>query len=46
MLALLKSWFEAESPSHDKAGVDRAGAVGAEACRRMGAVVMFHHQAA
>ena len=46
MLALLKQLVEAESPSHDKAGVDRAGALVAEACRRMGAVVTFHHQAA
>ena len=45
MLALLKQLVEAESPSHDKAGVDRAGALVAEECHRVGAVVTFHHQA-
>jgi glutamate carboxypeptidase len=37
IIALLKRLVEAESPSHDKAGVDRVGAIVAEECRRLGA---------
>jgi glutamate carboxypeptidase len=39
MLALLKRLVEAESPSHDKAAVDRVGAIVAEESRRLGANV-------
>ena len=39
MLALLKRLVETESPSHDNAGVDNVGALVAEECRRLGAVV-------
>jgi glutamate carboxypeptidase len=44
MLALLKRLVETESPSHDKAGVDNVGAMVAEECRRLGAVVTLHPQ--
>ena len=46
MLSLLKKLVEAESPSHDKAGVDRVGALVAEECRRQGAAVLLHPQTA
>ena len=39
MLALLKKLVETESPSTDKAAVDRVGALIAEECRRLGAEV-------
>jgi glutamate carboxypeptidase len=39
MLALLKKLVETESPSTDKAAVDRVGALVAEECRRLGAEV-------
>jgi glutamate carboxypeptidase len=39
MLALLRRLVETESPSHDKAAVDRVGALVAEECRRLGAQV-------
>ena len=45
MLALLKRLVETESPSHDKAAVDRVGALVAEECRRLGAQVELHPQA-
>ncbi|MCX6035550.1 MAG: M20 family metallopeptidase [Chloroflexi bacterium] len=44
MLALLKRLVETESPSHDKAAVDRVGAMVAEECRRLGAEVKIHPQ--
>jgi len=46
MLALLKRLVEVESPSYDKAGVDKVGALVAEECRRQGAVVTLYSQAA
>ena len=46
MLTLLKRLVETESPSHDKAGVDRLGAIIAEECRKMGALVKIQSQAA
>ncbi len=39
MIALLKRLVEAESPSENKAAVDRLGALVAEECRRLGADV-------
>ncbi len=39
MITLLKRLVEAESPSHDKAAVDRVGKIVAEQCRRLGADV-------
>ena len=39
MIALLKRLVEMESPSHDKAAVDRVGSMIAEECRRLGAAV-------
>ena len=39
MIALLKNLVETESPSDDKAAVDRVGALVAEECRRLGADV-------
>lgn len=44
MLALLKRLVEIESPSHDKAAVDRVGALVAEECRCLGAQVEVHSQ--
>ncbi|MCJ7584387.1 MAG: M20 family metallopeptidase [Anaerolineales bacterium] len=45
MISLLKRLVEIESPSHDKAAVDRVGALVAEECRRLGAQVEIHPQA-
>jgi glutamate carboxypeptidase len=42
MLALLKRLVETESPSHEKAAVDRVGAIVADECRRLGAQVEIH----
>jgi glutamate carboxypeptidase len=39
MLALLKKLVETESPSHDKAAVDRVGAIVAEEAHRIGASI-------
>lgn len=39
MRTLLRKLVEIESPSHDKAAVDRVGAVVADECRRLGADV-------
>ena len=39
MLDFLKKIVETESPSHDKAAVDRVGALVADECRRLGADV-------
>ncbi|MEJ5223036.1 MAG: M20 family metallopeptidase [Anaerolineales bacterium] len=39
MLDFLRRLVETESPSHDKAAVDRVGAIVAEECRRLGAQV-------
>jgi glutamate carboxypeptidase len=44
MLALLKRLVESESPSHDKAGVDKVGALVCAECDRLGAVVRLHPQ--
>jgi glutamate carboxypeptidase len=44
MLGLLKQLVETESPSHDKAAVDRVGALVQEKCRRLGALVKLHLQ--
>jgi glutamate carboxypeptidase len=41
MIALLKKLVEAESPSNDKAAVDRVGTLVAEECHRLGADVEF-----
>jgi glutamate carboxypeptidase len=46
MIALLKRLVETESPSHDKAAVDRVGAIIADECRLLGAQVKTHPQAA
>jgi glutamate carboxypeptidase len=46
MVSLLKKLVETESPSHDKAAVDRLGALVADECRRLGAKVQLHPQAA
>jgi len=37
--SLLKHLVETESPSHDKAAVDRVGAIVAEEARKLGAQV-------
>ena len=44
MLALLRRLVETESPSHDKAAVDRVGAIVADECHRLGAQVEIHPQ--
>ena len=44
MLSLLKRLVETESPSHDKAAVDRVGALVSEECHRLGAQVKIHPQ--
>lgn len=44
MLGLLKKLVETESPSSDKAAVDRVGAIVAETCRGLGAQVQIHPQ--
>ena len=44
MLALLKKLVETESPSHEKAAVDRVGALVAEECRSLEAQVEVHPQ--
>jgi glutamate carboxypeptidase len=41
MIALLKKLVEAESPTDDKAAVDRVGTLVAEECHRLGADVEF-----
>src|SRR5512133_1817270 len=41
MIALLKKLVETESPSDDKAAVDRVGTLVAEECHRLGADVEF-----
>jgi glutamate carboxypeptidase len=41
MIALLKKLVESESPSNDKAAVDRVGTLVAEECHRLGADVEF-----
>jgi glutamate carboxypeptidase len=46
MLALLKRLVETESPSSNKAAVDRIGAFVADECRRLGTRVTVHPQAA
>jgi glutamate carboxypeptidase len=42
MFALLKRLVETESPSIDKAAVDRVGAIVADECRHLGAQVEIH----
>ena len=42
MLYLLKRLVEIESPSQDKAGVDKVGNLVSEECRRLGAEVIIH----
>jgi glutamate carboxypeptidase len=44
MLALLKRLVETESPSHEKTAVDRVGAIVAEECRHLRALVKVHVQ--
>ncbi|MGD0753203.1 MAG: M20 family metallopeptidase [Anaerolineales bacterium] len=44
MLSLLKRLAEIESPSHNKTGVDKVGALISEECRRLGGVVTHHPQ--
>ncbi len=44
MLALLERLVETESPSHDKAAVDRVSALVAEQCRRLEASLIVHPQ--
>ncbi len=44
MIPLLKRLVETESPSGDKAAVDRVGAIVAGECRRLGAQVQVHGQ--
>jgi len=44
MFALLKRLVETESPSHNKAAVDRVGALVVEECHRLGAQVEIHPQ--
>jgi glutamate carboxypeptidase len=44
MVALLKELVECESPSKEKAAVDRMGIRVAEECRRLGAEVKLHPQ--
>jgi len=41
---LLKQLVELESPSHEKAAVDKVGALVADHCRRLGAQVIIHPQ--
>ncbi len=45
MISLLKRLVESESPSHDKAAVDRLGALVKEECLRLGGDVKIHPQA-
>ncbi|KAF0107445.1 MAG: glutamate carboxypeptidase [Anaerolineaceae bacterium] len=45
MLALLCRLVETESPSRDKAAVDRVGFIVADECRRLGADVTIHARA-
>ena len=42
MISLLKRLVECESPSHDKAAVDRLGALVKEECLRLGGEVKIH----
>jgi glutamate carboxypeptidase len=44
MLALLAKLVEAESPSHEKAAVDRVGKIIIDECHRLGASVEIHPQ--
>jgi glutamate carboxypeptidase len=44
MLTILKRLVETESSSHDKAGVDRVGAIISDQCSHMGALVKIHPQ--
>ncbi len=44
MFTMLQKLVEAESPTHDKAGVDRVGALVAEECRHQGAMIRIHPQ--
>lgn len=44
MLALLQRLVETESPSHDKAAVDRVAAIVTEECHRLGAELKIHSQ--
>lgn len=44
MLALLQRLVETESPTHDKASVDRVAAIVTEECHRLGANVTVHSQ--
>jgi glutamate carboxypeptidase len=44
MLALLQRLVEAESPTNDKASVDRVAAIVAKECHRLGARVTIHPQ--
>jgi len=46
MFSLLKRLVETESPSDDKAGVDRVGVIVATECHRQGASVTLHPQTA
>lgn len=41
---LLKQLVELESPSHEKAAVDKVGTLVADLCRRLGAQVILHPQ--
>lgn len=44
MIALLKQLVETESPTHDKAAVDRVGAILTEASQNLGAKLTVHPQ--
>ncbi len=44
-LALLQRLVETKSPTHDKASVDRVGAIVTAQCRHLGAKVTIHSQA-
>jgi glutamate carboxypeptidase len=44
MLALLRRLVESESPTHDKASVDRVATILTEECHRLGAEVTIHPQ--
>jgi glutamate carboxypeptidase len=44
MLVLLRRLVETESPTHDKASVDRVAAIVTEECRHLGAKVTVHSQ--
>ncbi len=44
MLTLLQKLVETESPSHEKAAVDRVGAIVAAECQQLGAQVEIHPQ--